>query len=235
MCDFIPFAVFKEVCGPRRCLHYTIIFCTTCTQHNLVSATMSVAFTFYVKKVTLAKKLRKSNQTGRTEMGFQKWDLNRISDHISWNGFVKIVSCFCFFAINTWLIFYVLSDHSISPFFKSNSLSLWAWSNHSHECRINTECSHGSHTCDGQTYRRCWLTLRDIISIERLEISQTNKLCDGESRRCVHVCEKHWVTMRCISGHDNGCFHLQTAITGNCPPDGPAQFNPRADFIGFVS
>lgn len=36
----------------------------------------------------------------------------------------------------------------ISPFFTS----LWAWSNRSHECRINTECSHGSHTSDGQSH-----------------------------------------------------------------------------------
>lgn len=42
----------------------------------------------------------------------------------------------------------------------------------------------------------------------RVSLSQDNKPCDSESRQSVRVCEKHWVTMRCILGLDNGCFHL---------------------------
>lgn len=151
----------------------------------------------------------------------------------SWNGFVKIVFHvnYNFFDVHSLLIFDVLSDHSLSQYFTSRSLSRLAWSNRSHEW-MSVVMAH-THLMDKAT----WEVLINVPwhHLYRETLSQTNKLCDSESRPCVHVCEKHWVTMRCISGHDNGRFHLRTAITGNCPPDGPAQFNPGADFIVFVS
>lgn len=154
------------------------------------------------------------------------------SKKATWNPIrVIILTWIYFFPVHRRLIFDVLSDHSISQYFTSSSLSPLAWSNRSHEWMSVVMAP--THLMDKAT----WEVLINFPwhRLYRETLSQTNKLCNSESRPCVHVCEKHWVTMRCISGHDNGRFHLRTAITGNYPPDGPAQFNPGADFIGFVS